>query len=110
VSAGRFLFVVASAACGLAPGLGALVAARFAQGAAAVVMMPSSMALTGQGRRTSLLLAGGVALAAAAASLLLQPFAAGSTCQSSRPRRQARGRTPAPRPATLRIRGKERGE
>jgi EmrB/QacA subfamily drug resistance transporter len=41
-------FVLASAACGLAPGMGALVAARFLQGAAAAVMMPSSMALIGQ--------------------------------------------------------------
>ena len=41
-------FVLASAACGLAPGLGGLVAARLAQGAAAAVMMPSSMALIGQ--------------------------------------------------------------
>jgi EmrB/QacA subfamily drug resistance transporter len=41
-------FVLASVACGLAPGMGALVAARFVQGAAAAVMMPSSMALIGQ--------------------------------------------------------------
>src|SRR4051812_18819315 len=41
-------FVLASAACGLAPSMGALVAARFVQGAAAAVMMPSSMALIGQ--------------------------------------------------------------
>jgi DHA2 family methylenomycin A resistance protein-like MFS transporter len=41
-------FVVASAACGLAPGLGALVTFRFVQGAAAAVMMPASMALIGQ--------------------------------------------------------------
>src|SRR5258708_30304266 len=45
--AGLALFVLASAGCGLAPGLGALVAARFVQGAAAAVMMPSSMALVG---------------------------------------------------------------
>jgi MFS transporter, DHA2 family, methylenomycin A resistance protein len=44
---GVALFVVASALCGLAPGLGALIAARFVQGAAAAVMMPSSMALIG---------------------------------------------------------------
>ncbi|MHB9863478.1 MFS transporter [Streptomyces sp. YIM S03343] len=42
---GLALFVVASAACGLAPSLGALVAARFVQGAAAAVVMPTSMAL-----------------------------------------------------------------
>ena len=43
--AGLTLFVLASAACGLAPSLPALVAARFVQGAAAAAMMPSSMAL-----------------------------------------------------------------
>jgi len=42
---GMTLFVLASAGCGLAPTLPALVAARFAQGAAAAAMMPSSMAL-----------------------------------------------------------------
>ena len=41
-------FVAASAACGLAPGLGTLIAARFVQGSAAAVMMPASMALIGQ--------------------------------------------------------------
>jgi MFS transporter, DHA2 family, methylenomycin A resistance protein len=46
--AGITLFVAASAACGLAPAIGALVAARFVQGAAAAVIMPSSMALIGQ--------------------------------------------------------------
>jgi DHA2 family methylenomycin A resistance protein-like MFS transporter len=48
VAAGLAVFVVASAACGLAPSLGALVVARFVQGAAAAVMMPASMALIGQ--------------------------------------------------------------
>ena len=43
--AGMAVFVLASAACGLAPTLAALVAARFAQGTAAAAMMPSSMAL-----------------------------------------------------------------
>jgi EmrB/QacA subfamily drug resistance transporter len=43
--AGMVVFVIASAACGLAPDLGLLVAARFAQGAAAAALMPSSMAL-----------------------------------------------------------------
>src|SRR5205814_1173903 len=47
-AAGLALFVAASAACGLAPTLGALVAARFVQGAAAAVLMPSSMALIRQ--------------------------------------------------------------
>jgi EmrB/QacA subfamily drug resistance transporter len=45
---GMALFVVASMACGLAPSMGALVAARFLQGSAAAVIMPSSMALVGQ--------------------------------------------------------------
>ncbi len=39
------VFVLASAACGLAPTIGALVAARFVQGSAAAAMMPASMAL-----------------------------------------------------------------
>jgi MFS transporter, DHA2 family, methylenomycin A resistance protein len=47
-AAGLSLFVVASAACGLAPTLGALVVARFVQGGAAAVLMPSSMALIRQ--------------------------------------------------------------
>jgi MFS transporter, DHA2 family, methylenomycin A resistance protein len=42
------MFVAASAACGMAPSLGVLVAARFVQGAAAAVLMPSSMALISQ--------------------------------------------------------------
>ena len=43
--AGLAVFVAASLACGLAPTLGVLVAARFAQGAGAAVLMPSSLAL-----------------------------------------------------------------
>jgi DHA2 family methylenomycin A resistance protein-like MFS transporter len=42
---GLAAFVVASAACGLAPSIGALVAARLAQGAAAAMILPSSLAL-----------------------------------------------------------------
>lgn len=45
---GLALFVAASIACGLAPDLGWLIAARFVQGSAAALMMPSSMALIGQ--------------------------------------------------------------
>ncbi|WP_405734179.1 MFS transporter [Streptomyces sp. NBC_01537] len=44
-AAGFALFIAASAACGLAPGLGTLVAARLVQGAGAAVMLPASMAL-----------------------------------------------------------------
>ncbi|GAA3515232.1 MFS transporter [Actinocatenispora rupis] len=46
---GLVLFAVASMACGLAPNLGVLVAARFVQGAAAAVLMPASLALVRQG-------------------------------------------------------------
>ncbi|MCX5535643.1 MFS transporter [Streptomyces sp. NBC_00006] len=46
---GLVLFALASAACGLAPGLGVLLAARLVQGAAAAVMMPASLALVRQG-------------------------------------------------------------
>ncbi|MFI6688326.1 MFS transporter [Streptomyces sp. NPDC050485] len=45
---GLVLFALASAACGFAPGLGVLVAARLVQGAAAAVMMPASLALVRQ--------------------------------------------------------------
>ena len=43
--AGLCVFAVASAACGLAPSAGALVAARFAQGIGAAVLVPASLAL-----------------------------------------------------------------
>jgi MFS family permease len=46
-STGVELFIAASAACGFAPSLATLVAARFVQGSAAAVMMPASMALIG---------------------------------------------------------------
>jgi EmrB/QacA subfamily drug resistance transporter len=45
---GTATFVLASAACGLAPNLTALVAFRFAQGTAAAIIMPASMALIAQ--------------------------------------------------------------
>jgi EmrB/QacA subfamily drug resistance transporter len=45
---GLAVFILASVACGLAPALGFLVAARFVQGAAAAAMMPASMALIRQ--------------------------------------------------------------
>lgn len=46
-AAGLGVFVVASAACGLAPGTAWLLAARLVQGAAAAVLVPSSLALLG---------------------------------------------------------------
>ncbi|MGW3813482.1 MFS transporter [Streptomyces sp. NPDC005046] len=46
--AGVAVFTVASAACGLAPGLGELIAARLIQGSAAAIMLPSSLALVRQ--------------------------------------------------------------
>lgn len=41
---GLVLFGLASAACGIAPSLGVLVAARLVQGGAAALMMPASLA------------------------------------------------------------------
>jgi MFS transporter, DHA2 family, methylenomycin A resistance protein len=46
--AGMVVFVLASAACGLASTLPALVAARLVQGSAAAALMPASMALVSQ--------------------------------------------------------------
>ncbi|MBY8862906.1 MFS transporter [Nocardia sp. CA2R105] len=45
---GLVVFVLASVGCGLAPSLPLLVAARFAQGAAAAAIMPASMSLIRQ--------------------------------------------------------------
>jgi MFS family permease len=45
---GVIVFTLASLACGFAPDLALLVLARFVQGTAAAIMMPSSMALIGQ--------------------------------------------------------------
>jgi MFS transporter, DHA2 family, methylenomycin A resistance protein len=67
--AGMAVFVLASVACGLAPGTGFLVAARLVQGSAAAAMMPSSMALIShaypdpvrRGRAVALWSMGGVA-------------------------------------------------
>ncbi|WP_409059043.1 MFS transporter [Streptomyces sp. SYP-A7185] len=42
------LFTLASLACALAPGIGALIAARTAQGGAAAIVMPASLALIRQ--------------------------------------------------------------
>ena len=46
--AGLAVFAVTSMVCGLAPNLGILVTARFVQGAAAAVVMPSSMAMVSE--------------------------------------------------------------
>lgn len=45
---GTVVFTLASAACGLAPTLGALIGARVLQGAAAAVVLPASLALVRQ--------------------------------------------------------------
>jgi DHA2 family methylenomycin A resistance protein-like MFS transporter len=45
---GLGLFALSSVACGLAPSLGLLIAGRILQGAAAALMLPSSLALVGQ--------------------------------------------------------------
>jgi DHA2 family methylenomycin A resistance protein-like MFS transporter len=45
LGAGTALFLLASIVCALAPSLGALICARFVQGAAAAAMLPASMAL-----------------------------------------------------------------
>ena len=45
---GMVLFTIASAACGAAPALAVLIAARVVQGGAAAVMLPSSLALVRQ--------------------------------------------------------------
>lgn len=45
--AGIVLFTIASVGCGLAPGVGTLVVARAAQGIAAALLVPSSLAILG---------------------------------------------------------------
>jgi EmrB/QacA subfamily drug resistance transporter len=42
---GAFVFTAASLACGIAPGIGVLIAARFVQGAGAAAMMPQIMSV-----------------------------------------------------------------
>ncbi|MFC3571971.1 MFS transporter [Streptomyces yaanensis] len=71
--AGVAVFVAASAACGLAPTLGVLVAARFVQGAGAAIVMPTTLALIrevygDQGRRARAVAVWAMGGAAAAAA------------------------------------------
>ncbi|MET9950783.1 MFS transporter [Streptomyces sp. NPDC006339] len=64
-AAGVVAFTLASAACGLAPGLPALLAARTVQGAAAAVMLPASLALVREAYGDPVRRARGVSLWAA---------------------------------------------
>jgi DHA2 family methylenomycin A resistance protein-like MFS transporter len=48
---GLVLFGLSSAACGVAPSLGVLLAARIVQGTGAALMLPSSLALAGHARQ-----------------------------------------------------------
>ncbi|GHH83772.1 MFS transporter [Kitasatospora indigofera] len=73
-------FTLASAACGLAPGLGALIGARMVQGAAAAIMVPTSLALirqsyTDPGRRAR---AVAIWTAAGAVAVAIGPVAGGA--------------------------------
>jgi MFS family permease len=86
---GVFIFVVASAACGLAPTPGALIAARLVQGAGAALVSPNVLSIIGVlytgARRVRAITAYGVVLGTAAAlgqvvgGLLIQADIAGST-------------------------------
>jgi MFS transporter, DHA2 family, methylenomycin A resistance protein len=68
---GFALFTVASAACGLAPTLGFLIAARAVQGAGAAVLVPSSLSLLNHAYRDERARAHAVGLWAAGASVAL---------------------------------------
>ncbi|MFF1406098.1 MFS transporter [Streptomyces sp. NPDC058294] len=66
---GITVFTLASAACGLAPGLGALIGARVVQGVAAAVVLPASLALVRQAYTDPVRRARAVALWAAGGSV-----------------------------------------
>jgi MFS family permease len=86
---GLAVFTIASAACGLAPSTGALIAARFVQGAGAALMTPQVMSLiqksfTGAARARALglytaVLAGGIVVGQVAGGLLVSADLFGSS-------------------------------
>ncbi len=69
--AGFALFTLASAACGLAPGLGVLIAARAVQGVGAAVLVPCSLSLLNHGYRDPKARARAIGLWAAGAAVAL---------------------------------------
>ncbi|MEV6553474.1 MFS transporter [Streptomyces sp. NPDC051597] len=77
---GTVVFVLASAACGFAPGLGVLIGARVVQGTAAAVVLPASLALVRQAYADPARRARAVALWAAGGSVAvaLGPVAGGA--------------------------------
>ncbi|MEV0096295.1 MFS transporter [Streptomyces sp. NPDC050738] len=77
---GIALFTLASAACGLAPGLGVLIGSRVVQGVAAAVMLPASLALVRRAYGDPVERARAISLWAAGASLAvaLGPVAGGA--------------------------------
>lgn len=77
---GITVFTLASAACGLAPGLAALIGARVVQGVAAAVVLPASLALVRQAYTDPARRARAVALWAAGGSVAvaLGPVAGGA--------------------------------
>ncbi|MFF4184305.1 MFS transporter [Streptomyces sp. NPDC001691] len=77
---GTVVFTLASAACGLAPGLGVLIGARVVQGVAAAVVLPASLALVRQAYPDPERRARAVALWAAGGSVAvaLGPVAGGA--------------------------------
>ncbi|MEU3373040.1 MFS transporter [Streptomyces sp. NPDC006660] len=77
---GTVVFTLASAACGVAPGLGVLIGARVVQGVAAAVVLPASLALVRQAHPDPARRARAVALWAAGGSVAvaLGPVAGGA--------------------------------